>query len=394
MRVSTASPVRVIVMTTVPETLEAFFQCQLRSLAEAGFEVHAVSSPGAGLNALGGISGVTVHAIPMERKPHPVKDCVSLLRLIRLFRRVRPHIVHAHTPKAGLLGMTAAKVARVPARLYTVHGLPLLTRSGLLRRVLKAAERMSARLATRTYSVSQSVRQLMIEMKLCSADRVSVLGDGSCAGVDLNRFNADADWSLKRMAVRSALNIPRDAVLVSFVGRLARDKGIGVLAAAWPGLARELPHLHLLLAGDPDRTDPLPASLFEQLLAHGERVHLTGSIAGPEVPAIYAASDIFVLPTFREGLSQVALEAGAMGVPIVSCQVSGLDAVQDGVTGLLVPPGNPVALANAIASLATNPEFRNRLGVAAKKHVRDHYSEERVNRMWMSEYQLLVRKWA
>ena len=168
---SPAAPLRILVLTTVPQTLAAFFARQLRALSEAGFEVHAASSPGDLLDQVGRECSVPTHGVPMERQPNPLRDLVSLWRLLQLMRGLRPDVVHAHTPKAGLLGMMAAKLAGVPVRLYTVHGLPLLTRTGPLRRVLELTERSSAALATRVYCVSHSVRELVVEL----GDRKSVV---------------------------------------------------------------------------------------------------------------------------------------------------------------------------------------------------------------------------
>ena len=388
MRTAAGTPMRLIVVTTVPETLAAFFPSQLRSFAQEGFEVHAVSSPGLDLEEIGQIPGVTVHAIPMERKPHPARDLLSLIRLFALMRKLRPHVVHAHTPKAGLLGMAAAKAVGVPVRLYTVHGLPLLTRTGKWRKVLEAAERASAALASKVYSVSASVRDLAVELKLCPSSKIELLGDGSCAGVNLTRFNPAMHRNSGR-AAREKFGIPSEALLLTFVGRLARDKGIEILSESWPLLARQFPKMHLLLAGPPDQTDPVAESALASLKTH-PRVHMPGAQPSGQTPAIYAATDIFVLPTFREGLSQVALETGAMGVPIVSCRVSGLDAVQDGVTGLLVPPRDPHALAEAIAKLAADSELRATVGRAAMSHIQARYSDQRVNQLWMDEYRKLV----
>ena len=172
---------------------------------------------------------------------------------------------------------------------------------------------------------------------------------------------------------------------------MARDKGIEVLAEAWPVIAHQFPNIHLLLAGPLDHTDPVSESALTGLRTHA-RVHMLGAQVPEATASIYSATDIFVLPTFREGLSQVALEAGAMGVPIVSCRVSGLDAVQDGVTGLLVPPRDPISLAQAIAKLAANPKFCETVGRAAMSHIQARYSEQRVNQLWMDEYRKLVKE--
>jgi glycosyltransferase involved in cell wall biosynthesis len=378
-----------MVLTTSHETMGSFFGRQIGLLAEDGFQVHAVCSPGVGLDRLKHIPGVTTHGIPIERKPDPVRDFVSLIRLFRLIRRLRPRIVHAHTPKAGLLAMTAAKAAGVAVRLYTIHGLPLLTRQGKWRRVLEMAERASCALATQTYAVSRSLEDLVVEMKLCPAQKLSTLGDGSCAGIDLERFDASADWTERALALRRGCGIPDDALVLSFVGRVARDKGIAILASAWPELARQSPHLHLMIVGEEDLSDPVPASILEDLRRQ-ERVHFNGRWT-EDVPAVYAATGISVLPTLREGLSQVALESGAMGVPIVATRIPGIvNSVQDGVTGLLVPAGETAPFVEAVLRLVNNPSLRSKLGAAACQHIRSRFSEQRVNQLWISEYRKLI----
>ncbi len=386
-------PVQLMVITTVADTVESFFVRQIKFLAESGFHVHVVSSPGPGLDALRNVPAVTTHEIPMARKPDPLRDVPSLIQLFRLMRRIRPDIVHAHTPKAGLLGMMAATAARVRERLYTIHGLPLLTRQGAWRRVLEFAEWTSCALATRTYAVSSSLCDVVSEMKICRKEKISVLGDGSCAGIDVERFDASAEWTRRAAVVRSGNAIPADAIVVTFVGRIARDKGIAILASAWMELANQIPQLHLLMVGNEDSSDPVPAAVLQSLRDH-KRVHFTGGwVSLDAMPAVYAASDIAVLPTFREGLGQVFLEAGAMRVPVVSTRVPGVvNAVRGGITGLLVPAGEAVPLAAAIRRLALDAGLRSELGNAARAHVCARFSEQRVNRLWLAEYRGLIHQ--
>jgi len=389
-RVRLANPLRLLVMTTVPETIESFFQRQIGLLSRSGFEVHAVCAPGRPLPGLENLSGVTTYRVPMGRRPDPWRDAVSVLRLFRLIRRLRPDIVHAHTPKAGLLGMIAARAAGVPVRLYTIHGLPLMTRRGMWRRVLAFAERTSCTLATQVYSVSPSLEIVATEMNLCRADKVSTLGDGSCAGIDVERFRSSDDVRKRAMALRLSCGVPQDALLLSFVGRIARDKGIAILASAWSRLV-EFPHVHLLLAGIEDASDRVPEADLRKLRNH-DHVHFTGDWL-EDMPALYAATDIVVLPTFREGLPQVALEAAAMGVPIVSTRVPGVvNSIQDGVTGLLVPAGESAPFADAVERLIDDAALRTALGSAAAEFVRARFSEQRVNQLWISEYRELVSR--
>jgi glycosyltransferase involved in cell wall biosynthesis len=390
-QVRPANPLRLLVMTTVPETIESFFQRQIRLLSQSGFEVHVVCAPGRPLPGLENLPGVTTYRVPMDRRPDPWRDAVSVLRLFRLIRRLRPDIVHAHTPKAGLLGMIAARAAGVRVRLYTIHGLPLMTRKGMWRRVLASAERTSCTLATQVYSVSPSLETVATEMKLCRADKVSTIGDGSCAGIDVERFRSSDDVRKRATALRRSCGVPDDALVLSFVGRIARDKGIAILASAWSRLAKQFPHAHLLFAGAEDLSDRVPGAALQKLRLH-DRVHFTGDWL-VDMPALYAATDIVVLPTFREGLPQVALEAGAMGVPIVSTRVPGVvNAVQDGVTGLLVPAGESAPFADAVRRLIDDAALRIALGSASREFVRERFSEQRVNQLWISEYRKLVSR--
>ena len=378
--------IRVMVLTTVPQTMAAFFPRQLSLLAEEGFDVHAVSSPGAELDRLGASCGITTHGIPMERPVSPRRDLVSLFRLVRLMVKLRPHIVHVHTPKAGLLGMIAATLAGVPVRLYTVHGLPLLTRTGLLRRILETAERLSSALSTRTYFVSNSLRREVIGRKLCPEQKAVTLGAGSCSGVDLTRFCPGPGGAEKR----KELGIGGDVIVATFIGRLAKDKGIGVLAEAWPKVIRQFPQMRLILAGEEDATDPVAPEAMAALRNESSVLWL-GSVPAEQTPAIYRATDICILPTFREGLSQVALEAGAAGVPIVSTRVCGVvDPVVDGTTGILVEPRDAAALAGAICQLAASPAMRTEMGRAGVDYVHSNFSALRVNREWMAEYRRIA----
>lgn len=386
MKQAMPGPPRILVMTTIPETLAAFFVPQLRSLDAAGFDVHVASSPGPVLDGLELGPRIRRYAVALERQPAPIRDAVSLFRMYRLIRRIRPQIVHAHTPKAGLVGMAAAALARVPVRLYTVHGLPLLTRSGFRRRLLQAAERASGWFATGTYAVSDSVRELLMDMRLCARDGARVLGDGSCGGVDVTRFQPLPKGDATASELRRRYGLPGDALVVTFVGRLARDKGLGVLADAWPRIAAAVPAAHLLLAGEDDLTDPVPADKLAALRGHG-RVRCAGTIEKRDVPGVYACSDLAVLPTFREGLPQTALEAAASGLAMVSTRVSGVvNAVEDGVTGVLVPAAEPVALADAVISVLRDAALRRRLGEAARERAVSKFSQERVNQLWMDEY--------
>ncbi|MGD0015523.1 MAG: sugar transferase [Bryobacteraceae bacterium] len=381
--------VRVVRIATSPLTLWSFFRNLTRFLAEHDFETAAISSPGQKLDEFHAWAGVPVHAVEMKRQISPLSDLPALFGLWQLIRRRRPAIVHAHTPKAGLLGMLAAWLALVKVRVYTIHGLPLMTRTGWQFHVLRLAETLACRLATSVYCVSHSVRRVVLDLGICPEAKVRTLGYGSCSGVNLDRFDPAACGPADRARVRARYGIPEDALLLGFIGRIVRDKGIRELAAAWQRLRAEFPNLHLLCCGEFEPQDPVPAEVRE-CLQSDPRVHFSDGFVA-DMPPVYAALDVCVLPTYREGLPTVALECAAMEVPLVATRVPGCtDAIRDGVTGLLVEAQSADALSRAIARLLRDPRLGKELGRAAREFVRARFSEEIVFARLLDEYRRLL----
>jgi glycosyltransferase involved in cell wall biosynthesis len=385
----TPSPIRLVHVTTVPMTLR-FLAGQVGYLTARGFHISALSSPGDELDDFANREGVPVRAVTMERRITPLRDLVSLVRILRYFRRLRPHIVHAHTPKGGLLGTIAAWCAGVPVRIYHIRGLPLATATGARRIVLRFTERLACLLANRVLCVSESVRQLAIDEGLCSPDKVVVLHKGSGNGVDAQRrFNPDR-LTQTRDATRSTLGIAADDLVIGFVGRVVREKGIGELLEAWTVLREEFPRLHLLIVGPFESHDELPAALLSRLHAD-PRICLTGPQR--DTASHYAAMDLLVLPTYREGFPNVVLEAAAMELAVVATRVPGcVDAVVDGLTGTLVPARNPVALTCAVRRYLKDADVRDAHGRAARARALAEYQQERVWDVLHREYTRLLSR--
>jgi glycosyltransferase involved in cell wall biosynthesis len=382
---------KLLIVTTSPLALHTFFQTQLTQLAAFGLEVHAVSTPGRLLDACRAERRVTVHAVRMSRDIDPIADALSLIRLLALLRQLRPDILHTHTPKAGLLGMMAAKLTGVPVRIYTINGLVSSTRTGWRRRVLDQTERIACRLASDVLCVSHSLRQEVIRKGLCAPRKIRTLGEGSSHGVNLQRFRPSGDPTACRAQVRRAYRIPEESLVLGFVGRIVRDKGIEELAIAWGQLRSEFSSLRLLICGEPEPHDPVSPHVLHTLRSD-DRVHMTPKFVD-DMPSVYSALDIVVLPTYREGLPNVVLECAAMEVPIVATSVSGcIDVVKEGLTGLLVPPRNAEALANALRRLLQDPNMRRNMGKCGREFVAARFSEDRVCRLLIAEYwRLLIR---
>jgi glycosyltransferase involved in cell wall biosynthesis len=373
-----------VIVTTVPTTLN-FFRSQVGFLKERGFVVHAVSSPGDELQEFGRREGVPVHAVAMTRAITPLQDLAALFRLVHLFRRLRPTIVHAHTPKGGVLGVLAARLAGVPLVMYTIHGLPFANASGLKRWVLWLSEMASCRGAHRVLGVSQAMRRQALAHGLCPPHKIEVLGPGSINGVDAEgRFNPARFPEPAKRQLRAALGLPSGALVLGYVGRIVKDKGIEELAEAWRELRGGHPDLYLVLVGREEPQDPI-APATRQALRSDPRVVFTGPVADPA--PYYAIMDLVVLPTHREGFPMVPLEAAAMGLPVVTTTVDGCpEAVVDGLTGMLVPPRDSPSLTRALKVLISDAEMRKRMGKAARERVLQKFQPEGIWKILFNKY--------
>jgi len=380
---------RLVHITTAPAALWAFFVGQIGYMKAWGFEVHAISSPQETLDRFARREQIPVCAVAMSRSVTPLRDLVALARLWRCLRRLCPEIVHAHTPKAGLLGMVAARLAGVPVRIYHIHGLPLTTATGHKRMLLRWSERLACRLAHQVFCVSHSVRDVAIEESLCPAPKIKVLANGSANGVDARvRFNPGRVGAEPRRRLRQQWRIPADALVVGFVGRLVRDKGLAELSQAWRGLREKYPNLHLLLVGDYEPQDPVPTHI-RALLEADPCVHLTGWI--DNMAEAYTAMDVLALPTYREGLPYVPLEAAAMELAVVATSVPGcVDAVEDGVTGTLVPARDPKGLFEALRAYLDAPALRHAHGRFGRERVLRRFRPEVLWEALRREYLRLI----
>jgi glycosyltransferase involved in cell wall biosynthesis len=373
-------------VTTVADSLD-FFRGQLDYMKARGFAVRAMTSPGPDLDRYAAELDIRIDPVPMARRITPFADLGAIRAMRRLLHRHHPVIVHAHTPKGGLLGLAAAVSAAIPVRIYHMRGLPFTTASGWQRALLRLTERLSCHLAHQVFAVSESVRAVAVEEKLCDPSRIKVLGRGSGNGVDAaGRFNPDAVRPGARQETRTRLGIPDDAFVVGFVGRIVRDKGVVELVEAWRSIRETSAHAHLLVLGPFEARDAVPEDTARALRADS-RVHLVGTVFG--MPSWYAGMDVVVLPTYREGFPNVALEAAAMRLPVVATRVAGcVDAVEHGTTGLLVPPRDPAVLVAAIQAYLLDPALRRDHGAAGRARVLAHFRPETV---WQALYLEYVR---
>ena len=323
--------------------------------------------------------------VPMEREISLRADLKALVTMYRTLRAFRPTVTNVGTPKAGLLGGLAATAARVPVRIYTLHGLRMETAQGNKRRLLQTTERLAIASAHRIVCVSPSLRDRVHELGLAPAHKTVVLGAGSPNGV---RPPPPADPAATAM-YRKRLGLKEAQPVIGFVGRFTRDKGMAELMQAFTEVRRSVPEAALLLIGDYEAGDPV-APEVRNLIEQTPGVVRTGFV--PDVYPYYPLMSVLALPTYREGFPTVALEASAFGLPLVTTDATGArDAVQDGVTGWRVPVGDASALASALSAALTDSAEARRRGEAGRAWVLEHFDPEQVQAHWADYYDDLLR---
>lgn len=353
----------------------SFYKGVLGHLRRAGFDPVMLSSPGSNLIEVSAMEGAPSIAIPMDREINLLRDFAALWRIYKTIRQVQPVVVDASTPKAGLLTMTAAWLARVPCRVYTLRGLRLETATGIKRALLWATEWIACTCAHRAVCVSPSLRTRAIGLKLVSPAKATVLSNGS-GGIDLQRYSPVNRSLAATESFRHKLGIPAGVPVIGFVGRFVRDKGIRQLVEAFHTLRARYPELHLLLVGDFEDGDCVEPEMRRSL--ETEAAIIRPGFVNDTAP-YYGLMDVLVLPTFREGFPGVPLEAQASAVPVITTRATGaVDSVIDGVTGILVRVGDATALAEAVGKLLGDPELRTRMGRAGRERMERDFRPEAV----------------
>lgn len=368
---------------TVPQSI-GFVVGMIPDLTKE-YEVGVLSSPGeewAMLDKYG--DAVKRLEVPMERHISPLRDLRSLWRLVRVFRRERPDMVHSMTPKAGLLCMLAAWITRVPVRVHMFTGLVFPTATGLKRRILMATDRLTCACATHVLPEGEGVKLDLLDNGI-TRKPIKVLGYGNCRGIDLDRF----DPTLSEVQAEAAKLRKPEVFTFIAIGRLVGDKGINELVAAFSRLNRELPATRLILVGPQEKElDPLSSATLSEIESN-PAIEAVGNQA--DVRPWLIAADCHVLASYREGFPNVVIEAGAMGLPQIVTDINGAnEIIVEGKNGTIVPPRDSDALYQAMKRMINDPDWRPQLDANARQMVASRYEQGYVRRCLYDFYKEIL----
>jgi glycosyltransferase involved in cell wall biosynthesis len=383
------SPILVRV-TTIPLSMRVLLKGQIQFMREHGFDVKMISSDSQDKNLLEQQEGAELITVPFTRRITPFQDLICLFQLIRIFRKIRPDIVHTHTPKAGLLGMWAARLSGVPLRMHTVAGLPWMEKKGLLRQLLRMIEKLTAMASTGVYPNSFALKRFMLNEKIASR-KLDVIGAGSSNGVDDEFFRCTDSIREEALRLREQTMIQKDDWVWIFIGRVVRDKGVSELLQSFKSIREQFRGDQLWILGEEEPgLDPL-SEADRAMLTSAEGIHCWGF--REDIRPFLLASQALVFPSYREGFPNVPMQAALMGTMLLLSDINGCnEIVEDRVNGLLVQPKNTSALTRAMLFIRKNEYLREQYAERARDKIQSRYSRRTVQNQILEEYKKQLRK--
>lgn len=378
---------KLIRISTVPISLEKLLENQL-SFMNDYFDVIAVSSEKERLESFGKENNVRTKFIELTRQITPIKDLIALWKMYWFLKKEKPFIVHSHTPKAGTIGMIAAKLAGVPNRLHTVAGLPLLETTGPKRKILNFVEKLTYKAATKVYPNSFGLKEIILIERFCNPEKLKVIGNGSSNGIDTTYFDPVLFDQTQTESIRKSLNINENDFVFIFVGRLVTDKGINELVKAFDEICQYKKDVKLLLVGPKEEElDPLSIET-ESILISNQNIILTGYQS--DVRPYFAISDVLTFPSYREGFPNVVMQAGAMGLPCIVSDINGCnEIITENVNGVIIPVKDRTRLKTVMQELSSNSSKTQQMSSNARNIIVNKFNREFIWEALLAEYNSL-----
>ena len=379
---------KLIRITTVPLSLKLLLAGQMKFMKANGWEVIMVSSDGREVQQIVRAEGVQHEVIPFTRKITPFQDLTCIWKLYQLFKREKPDIVHTHTPKAGLLGMIAAKLSGQKIRIHTLAGIPYMAAEGTKKGLLVQAEKWTYSSSTEVWPNSEGLKSFVIEEKLCEAEKLKVIGKGSSNGVDFEKFNRDVLKENHLVAATMRILPGDDDFIILSVGRLVQDKGIEELVNAFLESKIYSMSKLVLLGSFEQELDPISIDLMKTIRENPRIVQIDWS---DHVAHYMALADVLVHPSHREGFPNVLLEAGAMELPVICSDIIGnSDIITQQKTGLIFPVKDKSVLKEALEFAFVKRDKMAQLARDLKKEVQENYDRKSIHQALLANYNRLL----
>lgn len=388
---------KLIRVTTTDLSLDSLLVGQLRFLNQY-YEVVGLSSNTGLLKKVSEREGIRVIEVPMERSISLKQDWKCLWQLVKVFKKEKPYIVHTNTPKGSLLSMIAAKITRVPNRIYYVTGLRYQGATGLFRLILKTMERITCLCATKVIPEGNGVKKALLGDHI-THKTMEIIHNGNINGKDTSYYSPEAvSNELKASGIafegsardyyRKQIGLSPNDFAFIFIGRIVNDKGMNELSQAMRELNKKSNNTKLLLVGSFEQDlDPLVPQT-EEFFHNNKCVLFVGEQS--DVRPYLMAADALVFPSYREGFPNVVLEAGAMELPSIVTDINGCnEIIVNGKNGVIIPPKNSNELFNAMTYFTSHPKEIKEMAKNARPMIISRFKQEDVWKALLNMYQSL-----
>ncbi|WP_458699891.1 glycosyltransferase family 4 protein [Sulfurospirillum sp. 1307] len=374
-------------ITTVPISLKILLKDQLKFMNKY-FDVIGISSRGKELKEIETIEGIRTIELDMSREITPIKDVISLVEMIVLICKERPDIVHTHTPKAGIIGMLASYICKVPHRLHTVAGLPVMEATGKKKKLLLFVEKLTYFCATKVYPNSKGLEEYILDNNLTKKEKLKVIGYGSSNGIDTEYFYKSDKIINKSLEIRERYDL-KDKFVFLFIGRIVKDKGIDELVYSFDKLTYEFQNISLILVGNYEHDlDPISQNT-KDIIKENSAIIEVGYIS--DIRPFIALSDCFVFPSYREGFPNVILQASSMELPCIVSNINGCnEIINHGKNGLIVKPKDKGELYLAMKQFLEDETLSKRLSKNMRDSIVKKYDRKQFFKYLLEEYEEII----
>ena len=380
---------KLIRITTVPISLQFLLPGQMKFMSENAFEVLMISADGKERETVMQNENCKHEIVAFTRKITPLTDLKCLWQLIKIFKKEKPDIVHTHTPKAGLLGMMAAKICGVKLRIHTVAGMPLMVNTGAKLHLLKFIEKLTYASANYVWPNSFSLLDYIKKNNFTSTKKLNIINQGSSNGIDLKRFSKNNLDSKIIEEIKNTIGYNEKNIYLLSIGRLVKDKGIVELVNVFKKLQKNNSHLKLLLLGTFENDlDPLPLNIVEEIKNNKNIIHVEWT---KQVQYYFSIANLFIFASHREGFPNVLLQSGAMGLPIVCSAITGnIDIVENNKTGLLFDVGNENQIEEKIMFALAHKNKMQQMAVDLQNNIETNFDRKKIWSSILDEYKKLL----